>query len=121
MLNPQVCRYCANFFDEEFAKQFEIQKTAAMARVTHITSPEKVHDKSMRYIRTVRVGSTVDDTAVSAANDDEANNTFMLNSSGKAHKAMDVIGEKIVENAKVASFEEIRISTEIALGLDLGV
>ncbi len=121
MLNPQVCRYCANFFDEEFAKQFEIQKTAAMARVTHITSPDKVQDKSMRYIRTVRVGSTVDDTAVSAANDDKANNTFMLNSSGKAHKAMDVIGEKIAENAKVASFEEIRISTEIALGLDLGV
>lgn len=110
-----MCRYCANFFDEEFAKKFEIQKTAAMARKTHIDSPSKTEDKSMRFIRTVRVGSTVTDAAISESASDKG---FLMNASGKAHKAMDIIGEKITENAKVAVFEEMRISTEIALGLD---
>lgn len=114
-----MCRYCANFFDEEFAKKFEIQKTAAMARKTHIDSPNKIEDKSLRYIRTVRVGSNVTDAAVADANgEDSTDKKFLLSASGKAHKAMDIIGEKITENAKVANFEELRISTEIALGLD---
>lgn len=114
-----MCRYCANFFDGEFAKQFEIQKTAAMARKTHIESPNKTQDKSMRFIRTVRVGSTVTEQAVEDANSDyDKGKSFLLSASGKAHKAMDIIGEKITENAKVANFEELRISTEIALGLD---
>lgn len=114
-----MCKYCANFFDEEFAKQFEIQKTAAMARKTHIDSPSKLEDKSLRFIRTVRVGSTVTEAAVEEANSgSDKGKSFLLSASGKAHKAMDIIGEKITENSKVAVFEEMRISTEIALGLD---
>lgn len=115
----QVCRYCANFFDEEFAKQFEIRKTAAMARITHIDSPNKIEDKSLRFIRTIRVSSAANDSVFGAdGHEREAPNTFLMNASVKAHKAMDIIGEKIAENAKVAVHEEMRISTEIALGLD---
>ncbi len=115
----QVCRYCANFFDEEFAKQFEVRKTAAMARRTHIDSPNKIEDKSLRFIRTIRVGSAANDSVFGTDGQErEAPNTFLMNASGKAHKAMDIIGEKIAENAKVAVHEELRISTEIALGLD---
>eukprot|EP01032_Pedospumella_encystans_P014776 gene14776-16945_t len=115
----EVCRYCANFFDEEFAKQFEIRKTAAMARITHIDSPNKIEDKSLRFIRTIRVSSAANDSVFGAdGHEREAPNTFLMNASVKAHKAMDIIGEKIAENAKVAVHEEMRISTEIALGLD---
>lgn len=115
----QVCRYCAKFFDEEFAKQFEIRKTAAMVRRTHIDSPNKMEDKSLRFIRTIRVGSAANESVFGTdGHEREAPNTFLMNSSVKAHKAMDIIGEKIAENAKVAVHEELRISTEIALGLD---
>jgi len=36
-----------------------------------------------------------------------------------SYKAMDVIGDKVAENAKVATFEEIKISTEILLGITM--
>ena len=43
----------------------------------------------------------------------------LVTASSKAHKAMDIIGEKIEQNAKIAAFQEIKISTEIMLGLSI--
>lgn len=117
----EVCRYCANFFDVGFAKKFETAETAATARKSFVYGTE-YEDKSMKFIRTVRIPSglpskTDSSAALAIHTGDDASAEILLSASAKAHKAMDVIGEKIAENAKVAEFEEIKISTEIMLGL----
>jgi hypothetical protein len=123
LLTGQVCKYCANFFNKDFANRHCTQETAAMARKTHIYNEEEhPHDKSMRYIRTVRMASTT--TTAETANLDpetaaQVASEVLHTGSAKAHKAMDVIGEKMEANAKVATFEEIKISTEIQLGISL--
>ena len=109
-----MCRYCANFFKFDFAKQFAIQRTALNARKVHniVEGEQDPANKSLRYIRTVRTSSTVSDSAEEAEQ-------LLITASAKAHKAMDVIGDKVAENAKVATFEEIKISTEILLGITM--
>jgi hypothetical protein len=120
---PQICRYCANFFDADFAKKFETQETAAMARKTHVYDGE-VHpdEKSLRYIRTVR--KSADMSAESAGTLSEAAQASTeggamkpYTASAKAHKAMDIIGERMEANDKAAAFEEIKVQTEQLLGL----
>ena len=99
-----------------------------MLRHTHNLLEGEVHpaDKSMRYIRTVRVkagGEDPHNTTTGSSNatiNSEENSTMLLHtSSAKAHKALDVIGDKITENAKIATFEEMKISTEILLGITM--
>lgn len=117
-----MCRYCANFFHDDFAKQFQMQTTAAMARKSHIFQEGEIHpaDKSLRYIRTVRMSSNVQaDDAQRDPTTGEHTAEVLHTASAKAHKALDIIGEKMEENAKVATFEEIKISTEIMLGITM--
>jgi hypothetical protein len=118
----QVCKYCANFFHEDFTKQFEIKQTAAARRKSDmlIDGEHNPDVKSMRFIRTVRVSSGVNaaDAGVDPKTGENVANVLHT-ASAKAHKAMDVIGSKMEENAKVATFEEIKISTEILLGISM--
>lgn len=115
----EVCRYCANFFDVSFARKFDTTETAAMARKSFMMGAEH-QEKSMRFIRTVRMPSVVDVNNTSTITETGAEAAVvLLTASAKAHKAMDAIGEKVAENSKIAAFEEIKISTEILLGLSI--
>jgi hypothetical protein len=100
-----------------------------MARKTH-TYDGEVHpdEKSLRYIRTVRrsadmstaegAAATTLSDATAAAQGSAANSAPTLyTASAKAHKAMDIIGERMEDNNKAAAFEEIKVQTEQLLGL----
>ena len=66
----------------------------------------------------------LDNSAVSVAGDGMSGSAVeealrLCSASAKAHKAMDVIGERIEQNARIATFEEIKISTEMLLGIEM--
>lgn len=116
----QVCKYCANFFHEDFVKQFQLKNTPAMMRTSLQVIPDEEDpaQKSLRYIRTVRMPSGIPGTAVDPVTGESVADVLHT-ASAKAHKAMDIIGERMEQNAKVATFEEIKISTEILLGITM--
>jgi hypothetical protein len=96
-----------------------------MARKTHVYDGE-VHpdEKSLRYIRTVRKsadmsagGAATLSEATAAQAGTEGGAVKPYTASAKAHKAMDIIGERMEANDKAAAFEEIKVQTEQLLGL----
>ena len=96
-----MCDYCSNFFDNDFAGQFITTKTASATRIIHRIEgdDEVVVDtrKSTGFPHVVVEGEP--------------------STPGLSDKALDVIVKLMDKNEKIANFEEIKINTEILLGV----
>lgn len=102
LCNAKVCAYCAQFFNADFAEQFDAIHTAVMVRKTHLLEGEDLPMAAAeRSFLCVRKTSIMVSSSTGSGKDE----------------ALDVIAKRVIENQRLADYEKIRIATEISLGI----
>jgi hypothetical protein len=95
----QVCTYCSKFIDTEFASKFLTPVTPASAHTSFmVLSPE-------------------DELEASRHRDITATTHTGVTSEHAELGALDAIAEEVKKNEHIAEFEQIKINTEVALGV----
>lgn len=98
----QVCAYCSKFADPLFASQFMTNATPANAHLSFsapVAADEVETSTRARHAEALHV---VDGQEIV---------------SGGHDKALDAVAQEMQKNENIAQFEEIKVATEIALGL----
>jgi hypothetical protein len=96
--SSQVCAYCVQFADSDFASQFLTE--------AHPSGFEAVHHKDF-----------VDHVGLSSEKMKSASTGGAEEEDHTEHKALDIIVKEMAKNERIANFEEIKVNTEIMLGV----
>ena len=131
----EVCKYCVDFFKGNFPDHFAKQSGAAYASSYSsgfdlLNELELVKSPRESPLPTELICSSTSTVSVATlgqldrADEEERSWTPISDvaevpatASAKARRALDAIGERVVENAKIATFEEMKLSTEVLLGI----
>lgn len=96
-----MCTYCANFVDTDFAEQF----------IT-ATTPASTHSSFALF------GNEDDDLVLGSDHHHAVSeHHHLVRMQGESEKALDVIAKEMVKNENIAQFEEIKVNTEMMLGV----
>jgi hypothetical protein len=94
-----VCTYCSKFIDTEFASKFLTPVTPASAHTSFMVLSPDDELEAARYRESTG-------TAPAGVTSEHAE-----------LGALDAIAEEVRKNEHIAEFEEIKINTEVALGV----
>lgn len=109
----QVCQYCSHFVDTSFADKFSTAVTPKHVKKSFNADDELTQRRRRASLRE----SELEEIMVSTK--DGENNSISVRScnSESAERALDIMAREMEKNLQIASFEEIKVSTERALGV----
>jgi hypothetical protein len=94
-----VCTYCSKFIDTDFASKFLTPVTAASAHTSFMLLSAEDELEALRY------------------RDSSGTAPGGVTSEHAELGALDAIVQEVKKNEHIAEFEEIKINTEVALGV----
>lgn len=108
-----MCDYCVKFVDPSYAKQFFIMKTAAN-KPDIVVSHNKTTSISGNNTNTTTTDSNFTTNTMREDDFDSEKKLFTI---GGTDKAIIYMIDEMDKSKSIAQFEEIKLITEISLGL----
>mmetsp|Transcript_11533 Transcript_11533/g.18913 ORF Transcript_11533/g.18913 Transcript_11533/m.18913 type:complete len:280 (+) Transcript_11533:87-926(+) len=103
----EVCNYCSKFVDPDFASKFITERTAASKRIASIDDHEEVGPLSPK--------STAGNSKLLEATPEDG--SLKVDRAKSKDAAVQAVADEMTKNEKIANFEEIKVNTEIMLGV----